>query len=195
MMYRVRGAILCGILLVSIISWPRPTAVTYFPYTPTGDANFDFFRKIVAFRPIQHTLNAMEYDYKDGKIWLALITFLYVYVHLSDSAMPLLTLRSDIMDTTGTLYSMARFAGVMNEVSSSEYLSKLLLTLFQKTGDFENSTIAYCIDAFSISMGALFGTSPVTAYIESATVSTSPIFCVLTSNPCNRVSLKAGRLD
>jgi hypothetical protein len=59
------------------------------------------------------------------------------------------------MDTTGTLYSMARFAGVMNE----------------RTADFENSTIAYCVDAFSISIGALFGTSPVTAFIESATVS------------------------
>jgi len=37
------------------------------------------------------------------------------------------------------------------------------------TLDFENSTIAYCVDAFSISMGALMGTSPVTAFIESAT--------------------------
>jgi AGZA family xanthine/uracil permease-like MFS transporter len=37
------------------------------------------------------------------------------------------------------------------------------------TLDFENSTIAYCVDAFSISMGALAGTSPVTAFIESAT--------------------------
>ncbi|CCA67173.1 probable Purine Transporter AzgA [Serendipita indica DSM 11827] len=137
MIYRIRGAILCGIILVSIISWPRSTSVTYFPHTPAGDANFDFFKKVVTFRPIQRTLNAIDYEYSDGKIWLALITFLYV----------------DIMDTTGTLYSMARFAGVMNE----------------RTADFENSTIAYCIDAFSISIGALFGTSPVTAFIESAT--------------------------
>jgi adenine/guanine/hypoxanthine permease len=83
MMYRIRGAILCGILLVSIISWPRSTAVTYFPYTPAGDANFDFFAKVVTFRPIKYTLNAIDYDYKDGKIWLALITFLYVYVYHS----------------------------------------------------------------------------------------------------------------
>lgn len=77
-MYRIRGAILCGILLVSIISWPRPTAVTYFPHTPIGDANFDFFKKVVTWRPIKHTLNAIDYEYSDGKIWLALITFLYV---------------------------------------------------------------------------------------------------------------------
>jgi len=48
---------------------------------------------------------------------------------------------------------MAKFAGLRDPV----------------TFDFEGSTIAYCIDAFSISIGALLGVSPVTAYIESAT--------------------------
>jgi adenine/guanine/hypoxanthine permease len=52
-----------------------------------------------------------------------------------------------------TLYSMAKFAGLRDPV----------------TLDFENSTLAYCVDAFCISMGALMGTSPVTAFIESAT--------------------------
>lgn len=47
---------------------------------------------------------------------------------------------------------MAKFAGLRDPV----------------TLDFENSTIAYCVDAFSISMGALLGTSPVTAFVESA---------------------------
>ncbi|EKD03903.1 nucleoside transporter [Trichosporon asahii var. asahii CBS 8904] len=37
MMYRVKGAIIAGILLVSIISWPRNSPVTYFPHTPLGD--------------------------------------------------------------------------------------------------------------------------------------------------------------
>lgn len=48
---------------------------------------------------------------------------------------------------------MAKFAGLRDPV----------------TFDFENSTIAYCVDAIAISMGALMGTSPVTAFIESAT--------------------------
>lgn len=154
-MYRIRGAILFGILLVSIISWPRPTAVTLFPHTPTGDANFDFFKKVVTWRPIQHTLNAIDYEYSDGKIWIALITFLYVDIsEYTYGQFHADTDPSRTVDTTGTLYSMARFAGVMNE----------------RTADFENSTLAYCVDAFSISIGALLGTSPVTAYIESATV-------------------------
>lgn len=58
-----------------------------------------------------------------------------------------------INDPTRTLYSMAKFAGLRDPV----------------TLDFENSTIAYCVDAFCISMGALLGTSPVTAFVESAT--------------------------
>lgn len=55
--------------------------------------------------------------------------------------------------TPSTLYAMARFAGLRDP----------------HTLDFENSTIAYCVDAFSISMGALMGTSPVTVFVESAT--------------------------
>ncbi|KAH8109093.1 permease family-domain-containing protein [Phellopilus nigrolimitatus] len=138
MLYRVRGSILIGIFLVSIISWPRDTPVTYFPRTPSGDDLFDFFKQVVTFRPLQLTGAAIDWEsYKTGRVWYALITFLYV----------------DILDTTGTLYSMAKFAGLRDPV----------------TMDFENSTVAYCVDAFSISMGALMGTSPVTAFIESAT--------------------------
>ncbi|KAL4065545.1 permease family-domain-containing protein [Scleroderma yunnanense] len=137
MMYRVKGSLLIGIFLTSIISWPRNTAVTYFPHTDTGDQLFAFFKQVVTWHPLQHIGNALDYNYGKGKVWYALITFLYV----------------DILDTTGTLYSMAKFAGLRDPV----------------TLDFENSTIAYCVDAFSISMGALVGTSPVTAFIESAT--------------------------
>ncbi|KAJ7209568.1 permease family-domain-containing protein [Mycena pura] len=133
MLYRVRGAILIGIFLTSIVSWPRPTAVTYFPHTDAGDALFDYFKQIVTFHRLQKVGNVISVS----RVWYALVTFIYV----------------DILDTTGTLYSMAKFAGLRDPV----------------TMDFENSTIAYCVDAFSISMGALMGTSPVTAFIESAT--------------------------
>ena len=61
-----------------------------------------------------------------------------------------------------TLYSMAKFAGLRDPV----------------TFDFEGSSIAYCVDAFCISMGSLMGSSPVTAFIESAT-GISGTFCRL----------------
>ncbi|KAL0573997.1 hypothetical protein V5O48_007966 [Marasmius crinis-equi] len=138
MLYRVRGALLIGIFLVSIISWPRPTAVTYFPHTEEGDRLFDYFKKVVTFHTLDKVGNAINYAaYSNGRVWYALVTFLYV----------------DILDTTGTVYSMAKFAGLRDPV----------------TLDFEGSTLAYCIDATCISFGALVGVSPVTAYIESAT--------------------------
>src|ERR1700712_2082172 len=59
--YKVKGAIIAGILLVSIISWPRPTSVTYFPYTPIGNDNFDFFKKVVTFHGIEKTLGVNEW--------------------------------------------------------------------------------------------------------------------------------------
>ncbi|KAJ5247145.1 hypothetical protein N7468_002128 [Penicillium chermesinum] len=137
MMYRIKGAVIIGILLVSIISWPRTTPVTYFPYTELGTSMFDFFKKVVTFHPIKHTLTAQQWDISGhgGQFGLAFITFLYV----------------DILDTTGTMYSMARFAGAIDE----------------KTQDFEGSAIAYMVDALSISIGSLFGSPPVTAFVES----------------------------
>lgn len=137
MMFRVKGAIIFGILLVSIISWPRPTPVTYFPYDAVGTDAFDFFKQVVTFHPIQRILAVQEWNISEygGQFGLAFITFLYV----------------DILDCTGTLYSMARFAGFVDE----------------KTQDFEGSAVAYLVDAFGISIGSLFGTPPVTAFIES----------------------------
>ncbi|KAF7298171.1 hypothetical protein HMN09_01038900 [Mycena chlorophos] len=137
MLYRVRGAILIGIVLTSVVSWPRSTPVTYFPHTTDGDALFDYFKQVVSFRRLEKVGNVISYNYREPRVWYALVTLIYV----------------DILDTTGTLYSMAKFAGLRDPV----------------TMDFENSTIAYCVDAFSISIGALLGTSPVTAFIESAT--------------------------
>lgn len=137
MMYRIKGAIIFGILLVSIISWPRGTPVTYFPYTPVGDDGFNFFKKVVSFHQIEKVLNVQEWNVGEygGAFGLALITFLYV----------------DILDCTGTLYSMARYASLIDE----------------ETQDFEGSSVAYMVDSVSISIGALFGSPPVTAFVES----------------------------
>ncbi|KAJ1955143.1 hypothetical protein EC988_002047 [Linderina pennispora] len=135
LLYRLKGAILIGIVLVAIISWPRPTSVTYFPYTEAGNGAFDYFKKVVAFHPIKHTLSSYHWDLSSGEIWIALITFLYV----------------DILDCTGTMFSMAKFAGYMDD----------------NTQDFEGSSMAFLVDSASIAIGSAFGSSPVTAFIES----------------------------
>ncbi|KAI6381470.1 hypothetical protein MCOR25_001164 [Pyricularia grisea] len=138
MAFRVKSAIIIGIAIVSILSWPRNTSLTYFPHTDEGDSRFEFFRKIADFHPIQHTLGAQEWDLSGGngaKFAIAVFTFLYV----------------DIIDCTATLYSMARFCNKVDE----------------KDGDFPRSTLAYCTDAACISFGSLLGCSPVTVFVES----------------------------
>lgn len=60
MMYRIRGAILIGIFLVSIISWPRLTPVTLFPHTDAGDSAFNFFKEVVAFTPLKKVGNVIN---------------------------------------------------------------------------------------------------------------------------------------
>ncbi|KAI0881135.1 xanthine/uracil permease family protein-like protein [Annulohypoxylon maeteangense] len=137
MAFKVKSAIIIGIGIVSIMSWPRNTPFTYFPYTEAGEERFQFFKQVVAFHPIESVLNVNEWNLSGAngaQFALALITFLYV----------------DIIDCTATLYSMAKFCGVVRD-----------------DGDFPRSTIAYCTDAFMISIGSLFGCSPTTAFIES----------------------------
>ncbi|KAF1951448.1 hypothetical protein CC80DRAFT_496058 [Byssothecium circinans] len=136
MTFKVKSAMIVGISLVTIISWPRDTSFTYFPHNALGDDRFNFFKKVAEFHPIR-TLNVLDWNVsKDPTHFvLALFTFLYV----------------DIIDCTATLYSMARFSGVVDP----------------DTGDFPRSTLAYCTDAFCISIGSLMGCSPVTAFIES----------------------------
>ncbi|KAE8213342.1 hypothetical protein CF327_g3127 [Tilletia walkeri] len=137
LLYRVRGAFLLPILLVAIASWPRNTAVTLFPHTDAGDSNFAFFKQVATFHQFELLgPSNVNFDYANGKVWLALISFLYI----------------DVMDTTGTMYSMARYAGLLDD----------------RTGTFEGSSVAFLVDAGCISIGALMGLSPSTAFIESA---------------------------
>jgi hypothetical protein len=111
--------------------------VTYFPNSDEGDSRFEFFRNVVAWHPVSSTLNQLEWSFDSSPSHFALALFTFLYV--------------DIIDATATLYSMARFCG----------------TVDPQTGDFPRSTLAYCTDAAFISIGALLGSSPVTAFIES----------------------------
>ncbi|KAI5075586.1 hypothetical protein GOP47_0009662 [Adiantum capillus-veneris] len=133
----IKGAMIYGIVFVTGISWFRGTKVTYFPHTPAGDSLFKYFKKVVDVHKIEKTAGALSFKhFNQGQLWVALITFLYV----------------DILDTTGTLYSMAKFAGFM-----------------QESGDFEGQYFAFMSDATAIIIGSTLGTSPVTTFIESST--------------------------
>ncbi|KAL6123485.1 hypothetical protein ACLB2K_076007 [Fragaria x ananassa] len=133
----VKGAMIYGIVFVTAVSWFRNTQVTAFPHTDAGNAAFEYFKQVVDVHTIKSTAGALSFkSFGKGYFWEALITFLYV----------------DILDTTGTLYSMARFAGFMDQ-----------------NGNFEGQYFAFMSDATSIVVGSLLGTSPVTTFIESST--------------------------
>ncbi|KAH6887081.1 permease [Thelonectria olida] len=137
MSFRVKYAFIIGIAFVSILSWPRTTSITFFPYTDEGSSRFEFFKKIVSFHPMTKTLNALDWNITNNGAQFAVALFTFLYV--------------DIIDATATLYSMVRFSGVVDP----------------NDGDFPRSTIAFCCDAGCISISALLGCSPVTAFIES----------------------------
>ena len=87
---------------------------------------------------MEKTLNRLDWSFQNTPgSQFALALFTFLYV--------------DIVDATATLYSMVRFCNVMDH----------------KTDDFPRSTLAYCTDATFISVGALLGSSPCTAFIES----------------------------
>ncbi|RCI13897.1 hypothetical protein L249_8200 [Ophiocordyceps polyrhachis-furcata BCC 54312] len=137
MAFRVKYAFVIGIAIVSVLSWPRHTSISYFPDSDEGNARFDFFQQVVAWHPVRRVANSLDWSFEAGASHFALALFTFLYV--------------DIIDATATLYSMARFCGVAN----------------RRDGDFPRSTVAYCTDAAFISIGALLGSSPVTVFIES----------------------------
>jgi xanthine/uracil/vitamin C permease (AzgA family) len=94
---RRKGAFLMGIAFVTIVSWFRNTAVTYFPYTEDGDARFAYFSQVVSIEPVN--LIFAQYTSNLSQVALALITFLYV----------------DFLDTSGTLFALASSLGYIDE--------------------------------------------------------------------------------
>jgi adenine/guanine/hypoxanthine permease len=131
----VKGSMIYGILFVTVVSWIRGTSVTVFPDTAAGNAGFDYFRKVVDFHVIRSTAGQLSFGgFRHGNVWLALLTLLYV----------------DVLDTTGTMYSMAEYGGFVKE-----------------GGGFEGEYRAFLVDAGSTVLSAGLGSSTVTTYIES----------------------------
>lgn len=132
----VKGAMIYGIVLVTAVSWVRGTSVTVFPDTAAGDAAFSYFSKVVDFHLIRTTAGQVDFaGFRHGRVWLALATLLYV----------------DVLDTTGTMYSMAEYAGFTDD----------------ETGGFEGEYRAFLVDAGSTVLSAGLGSTTVATYIES----------------------------
>lgn len=134
--YRVRGSIFIGILLITITSWFKNTDFTFFPDTLLGNARYDYFTQVVDLHNMTKTPFALfdNIDLKGSQVWISLVTFLYV----------------DMLDTAGTLFSMAEYMNILDE-----------------DGNFPGQNAAFASDAIGTIFGSLLGTSSVTTYIES----------------------------
>ncbi|XP_073013766.1 adenine/guanine permease AZG2 [Typha latifolia] len=131
----IKGSMIYGIVFVTLVSWIRGTRVTVFPDTPLGDSDYDYFKKVVDLHFIKKTAGQISFrGFNKSQVWFSLLTLLYV----------------DILDTTGSMYSMAEYAGFADE-----------------KGGFEGEYLAFIVDAGSTVISSALGTTTVTAYIES----------------------------
>ncbi|PNH06565.1 Adenine/guanine permease AZG1 [Tetrabaena socialis] len=141
-----RGAIMTAILFVTFVSWIPNHKASYLGSSSQiegGQSRYDYFKKVVQRPDTSATDLEMDFGaFGRSQLWAALISFLYL----------------DLLDCTGTFYSMAsyinkRVPGFINPVTKT----------------FPGMTEGFCVDATSIWIGALLGIAPLTVYIESAT--------------------------
>ena len=118
--YKSKLSFIYGIGLVTIVSWFRGTAVTYFPYTDAGNARFDYFKKVVDITGLDLILTPFTSDLASAGV--ALFTMLYV----------------DFLDTSGTLLGITNSMGIIDEEgnfpkSTQAYAVDALSTMFGKS--------------------------------------------------------------
>ncbi|WOL12789.1 adenine/guanine permease AZG2-like [Canna indica] len=131
----VKGSMIYGIVFVTLVSWFRDTSVTIFPDTALGNSNYQYFKQVVDFHMIENTAGRISFGgFNSSQVWVAVITLLYV----------------DILDTTGSMYSMAEYGGFTDD-----------------KGGFEGEYRAFIVDASATIVGSALGTTTVTTYIES----------------------------
>ncbi|WP_420825928.1 NCS2 family permease [Clostridium taeniosporum] len=135
---KVKGAMLCGILSCTIISWiyaliigPAKAAETYKIFLPTG------LFGVHSIAPIAGKLDFSVFTTIKGVAMIisVLLTFLFV----------------DFFDTVGTLVGVASKANMVDE-----------------NGNVLRARQALLVDSIGTTMGALIGVSTVTTYVESS---------------------------
>lgn len=105
LMKEYKGSMLYGIVFVTLVSWFRGTAVTYFPHSPLGDEKYSYFKKVVDFHKIKSTAGVVSFNgFNRSEVWLALATLFYI----------------DVLATTGTLYTMAEIGGFVSDQGTFE---------------------------------------------------------------------------
>jgi len=143
MKLKLKGSIIVAVLICSVVSWVPGdmNPFTYFPDTPAGETRFTYFKKVVDLRTMSTVAFKFANPFGDGETAMSVIAALLTFFFI------------DFLDTSATLLAVADVAGFVKDKDKP---------------DFEGLYPAYLVDGFATSMGSLFGTSPVTTYIESA---------------------------
>jgi len=124
--YRSKLSFIYGIALVTIVSWFRNTAVTYFPDDDAGNARFNYFKKVVDITGLDMIITPFTSDLAGAGV--AIVTMLYV----------------DFLDTSGTLLGIATSMGVVEDEgnfpkSTQAYCVDAISTMF---GEFVHAEVA-----------------------------------------------------
>ncbi|GAB4814177.1 hypothetical protein N2152v2_001223 [Parachlorella kessleri] len=140
----VKGALVIGILFVTVISWIPNHSASYLGSASAiegGETRLELFKKVVAAPSLSMTGFAWDWSaFSKGHLYVAMITFLYI----------------DLLDCTGTLLSMAR---LMDHVMPGFMNDQL---------EFPGQMWAFLSDGVGILTGSMMGTTSLTVYIESA---------------------------
>ena len=95
--YKKNSGIIVGIIFVTVISWFRNSAITFFPDTAAGDAKFEYFSKVVSIEPLDKLW--VQYSGDLSGAGIALVTFFFI----------------DFLDTTGTMLAVVSPLGISDE--------------------------------------------------------------------------------
>jgi AGZA family xanthine/uracil permease-like MFS transporter len=118
--YKVKSSFIIGIGFVTVLSWFRGTAVTYFPDNDMGNDRFDYFRKVVSIESLSSITAKWDFSEAKGSEYVtSLLTLLYV----------------DFLDTSGTLLAIVNSMGYVDENgdfpnSRAAFTTDALATIF-----------------------------------------------------------------
>jgi adenine/guanine/hypoxanthine permease len=129
--YRSKLSFIYGIALVTIVSWFRGTAVTYFPSDDAGNARFDYFKKVVDITGLDMIITPFTSDLAGAGV--AIVTMLYV----------------DFLDTSGTLLGIATSMGVIDDEgnfpkSTQAYSVDAIATMFGEFVYYDKVITQHC---------------------------------------------------
>lgn len=163
--YKVKSSFIIGIGFVTLLSWFRGTAVTYFPDDTLGNERFEYFKKIVSVESLTDITAKWDFsEAKGGEYAISLITLLYV----------------DFLDTSGTLLAIVSSMGYVDEdgdfpKSRAAFTTDAIATIFGSLFGLSPVT-SYIESAAGVEIGSRTGlTSVFVAFFFFLSIFFAPI--------------------